>query len=95
MQFWFSSDDLIPISELAAIKLVPLSDLSCFAGPLIAKNLHSAFIQLCASKDSITSMCTPLVFMHVNRMAHLLLCAAPPRVRRVATVHSPNTSSPT
>lgn len=70
----------MPSSMLAAMKLVPLSDRICLAVPLIAKNLQIcriAFMQLQVSIDSMTSMCTPLVVIHVKSIAHLLLCAAP------------------
>lgn len=85
----------MPSSTLAAMKLVPLSDRICLAGPLIAKNLRIALMQLEVSIDSMTSMCTPLVVIHVKSIAHLLLFAAPPHVRRVTTDHGPNTSNPT
>ncbi len=45
-----------PSSLLAATKLVPQSERNCLTGPLIAKNLRIAFIQLEVSRDSIISM---------------------------------------
>ena len=44
-----SSGRAMPSSVLAATKLVPLSDQSCFAGPLTAKNLRNALMQLLVS----------------------------------------------
>ena len=69
------------------MKFVPQSDLSCFAGPRMAKNLLSALMQLKAS--------TALVLMQVNRIAQRLLSACPPPVRRVTTDQGPKTSKPT
>lgn len=63
--------------------------------PLTAKKHHRAFIQLDKSIDSITSMCTAPELKQLNLMAHLLLSACPPLVRRVVTDQGPNTSSPT
>lgn len=79
----------------APIKLVPLSEWRSFAGPRIEKNLLNAFMKLDVDMDSTSSMCAALVDMHVKSTAHLLLSALPPLVRRVITIHGPNTSRPT
>lgn len=57
------------------------SDLSCLAGPLIAKKRRSALIQLDVFMDSITSICAALGLMHIKRLAQRLLLVAPSLVR--------------
>ncbi len=52
-------------------------------------------MQLAVFIDSMTSMCTARVLIHVKSIAHLLFSATPPLVRRVTTVHGPKTSNPT
>lgn len=87
--------ELSPSSLEAATKLVPQSDLNCFAGPLTEKNLRRALMQQEASIDSSTSKWTALVLRQVNSIAHRLLLASPPLVLREVTDHGPNTSTPT
>ena len=82
------------IGRQAPMKLVPQSERICLAGPRRAKNLLRAFMKVEESMLSISSMCMARVLIQVKRMAHLLLWACPPRVRRVTTVHGPNASSP-
>ena len=60
-------------SLLAPMKFVPQSERSCLAGPRMAKNLRRALMQLEVSIDSITSMCTARVLMHVKSTAQRLL----------------------
>ena len=60
-------------SWLAQMKLVPWSERICFAGPLIAKNVLRALMQLLAIIASNTLMCTALMHIHDNMTAHLLL----------------------
>ncbi len=67
----FSFAGCMSSSWLAPMKLVPLSDLSCFAGPLTAKNLCRALMPLAVFIDSMTSMCTARVLIHVKIIAHL------------------------
>ncbi|MGH0131374.1 UNVERIFIED_CONTAM: hypothetical protein FKN15_045925 [Acipenser sinensis] len=83
------------ISLQAPTKLVPQSDCSCLAGPLMEKNLRNAFMKLEELIDSTTSMWIALVHMQVKSTAHLLLLAWPPLVRLEVTSHGPKTSSPT
>ena len=82
-------------SRQAPMKLVPWSERICFAGPLMAKNLLRALMQLLELMASITSMCTALVHIHENMTAHLLMLACPPLVRREVTSHGSKTSTPT
>lgn len=49
-------------------------------------------MKLEADIDSITSMCTALILMHVKKTAQHLLSALPPPVRQVKMSHGPNTS---
>lgn len=79
----------------APVKLVPLSDLICEAGPVMEKNLRRAFMKLDALSVSITSMRTARTQRQVNITAHLLPFACPPLVRRLITSQGPNTSKPT
>ena len=73
------------------MKLVPLSERSCVAGPRMARNLRSAFMKLEVSMDSINSMWIALVAKHVKSTAQRLLFATP-LVHWVLTSHGPNTS---
>lgn len=73
------------------MKFVLQSDLSCLAGPLIAKK---CLMQLEVSSESITLMCTALELIQQNIMAHCLLSACPP-VCLVVMDQGPKTSNPT
>ena len=88
--FW-----LIPSSLHAPMKFVPQSDISCLAGPLMAKKRLKALIQLEVSIDSMTSMWTALELIQQNIIAHRLLSACPPLVRLAVIHQGPKTSNPT
>lgn len=70
------------------MKFVPLSDLQCLTGPCMARKRLKALMKLEVDIGSITSRWTTLVIRQAKMTAHLLLSAAPPRVRRVVTLNS-------
>lgn len=80
---------------LAPMKVVLLSDLRCLIDPCIDRKLFKVLMKFEVDMESIISKRTALVLRQAKMTTHLLLSAAPPRVRRVVTPHGPNTSSPT
>lgn len=91
----WESFNRISSSLQAPTKLVPQSDLLCLASPRKAKNLLKAFTKGWGTHAVTSLICQAPVLIQVKRMAHVLLCACPPHVLLVMTVHGPNTSSPT
>ena len=57
----------------APMKLVPLSERSCAAGPLTAKNLRRAFMKLEVSMDSINSIWIARMVRHIKTTTQRLL----------------------
>lgn len=67
------------------IKVVPLSDLYSRTFPRMETNLRTALIKDEVDICSTNSMCTARTVRQVNKIAHLLLFAHPPRVLRLTT----------